>query len=301
VIKSVWWLEIKSASLSHRHYAPGETMDEFIVYFWDSSTRVTISLPSIPDIEKVFNVFDENSERFRINIPKKPFAFSNQTIPSNFARKELLSRLEEYITKKAIELDPDQGELSKSYYGVTIHKPGEIQNLNSIKEFPLDYFPNNTQSINLKYDSRYQGNLKISIGFASKRASSELEINYKGENPSSVVNSIRSDILDILKDYKCLNSLYHPSEWITFILTTIIFTLLLISFTIKDIIIKWIIIGFIALIGVYNVSNFFKPYCVLETKRNEEYMRWSKFLVEGFIAFLFFGILGGFVLKLIGL
>jgi len=299
--------DIQSASINYTWFDKEAKIFDFNVSYRRDYTEISITLGSIGDIEKVFAVFESNYSKFaqaEKEIQKeiqreKPRYKIDMEIPSVTVSKELLQALENYFFKRVSQVEKIQIPEIQSHYDLFIGDSDGTQTLPTVNDIDSLLFPDNIQWIKLDYSAPYNGNLDISVYFSRHRSLSAVKISYKGENSKNISQGILKDIYKILDDYKANYWMYqYPVRFLGNILVGLLLVFILIS---KDSLWRWVSVSIILVTSIFLTGTGFVPYSVFDTKRNREVNRWTKFLVEGFIGFIIFSVLGGLLLRLLGL
>jgi hypothetical protein len=204
--------------------------------------------------------------------------------------KELLLELEGYIRRKAGELDvtPERGR-----YEVIIDDSIGKEELHSVDEFRSLYFPNGTRSIMLTYRG-ISPNLELTVKFSKDYlVSSSVEIAYTGESARETAIEISARIDEIIRPYKTPN-LFHPNPMIFSILCTAL--VMMFSFLTGNLVTKAFRAGALLAvptlaIGWYLLAGFLRPYSAFKTRRNEDFLRWHRWLTMGIIGTILFGVI----------
>jgi hypothetical protein len=299
--------EIKDAEIKYFHYKASEVFVFSVQYnqgTYNTSTRISISLPSRTDIEMLFSTFDQFEENYRNSNTLKEKPKQNKTIykternlPSCQVDKKLLMDLERYLHRKISYLEEITSE-KEWKYSIEIGDTYGKENLSSIEQFNLTYFPEDVTRIAISVHTYLRS--EILIWFSLYRSTSTLEISLNSENSRQNVEGIAAEILQIMSTYKTSNSFFHPPKWAESILISLfsfLFLGALLLFFINQYQISLILISMFFMLGIYFVFQRIKPYNIFDTKKNQRREKWSNWLIFSVLEFIIFAIFGNLIIK----
>lgn len=302
--------EIKSAHFSNTFY--GDTIQHsFSVWYSkrdkEDSTSISISLPSRSDIETIFSFFEQAEEKYNINIssksiskPKKTFYSIRHELPACLVNSKLLSDIENYLLRKR-DLLMSITEEKKWNYRIALHDSYGSEILSSIEQFNSINFPDNLKEIVIINDS-HSGN-EIRINFGLRRNSSIIKISIRSENSREIVEGIKAEIFQILRNYKTKTEFFNPSLNIE--LSMILFSAIIspgtvailysINKQLNQYTISLLLLS--VMFGIYFIFKQFKPYNIFDTKKNIKQEQWSSWLFFSLLEFIIFTFIGGLLLR----
>jgi hypothetical protein len=298
--------DIKSANISYFYFIKSKSYAFSLSYrqnSFETSTSISVSLPSRSDIEMIFLLFDQAEEKYRTIIStsstkttsnKTSYSISRSLFATNVEIK-LVSDMEKFLKLKSVslsEIAPD----TKWNYKLTIDDMYGSEDLSSIEDFLLSYFPDDTKSINISIGT--YGN-EVSIRFSLDRESSILKITVRSENSRQVVEGIAAEILQMLIPYKTQNGFFHPSFVIEVAVHaglwgSLLYGLILIFSSMQ---ISIILLSFSLILASYLLFRRSKPFNTFETRQNQRRQQWSSWLMFSVIEFILFTVFGGLILK----
>ena len=212
----------------------------------------------------------------------------SKKMPSCRVDKVLLGELEQYIKQKFETLSP------KITYELNIKDSIGTETFNSIEEYNMTYFPNDTKNISIKCrtsDYRMETNVSFDISLLS----SELSIKINGGSARENALSLSEEILRRINPYKTNNdffSVFSPYG----VLIGVVFSILWIgsvfnAFLSSNYILIAIIVLLLGCIG-WIIFALLLPYCTFKTRRNEKLETAIKWIILGMIGFILFTVIG---------
>ncbi|SRR5579875_1274708 len=157
----------------------------------------------------------------------KPTYSSETRLTSCSVEKELLQELEDYILRKAKELEQSLTENeycpkglsaneSYGFYTFTIEDSTGVEELSSVADFHLQYFPNDTKQVTPYYHSGASNNLRIKVKFGKEYYSqTDLSITYTGDAAREIVTGLASGVQQIIRPYRRLSYIFNHAfhQW----------------------------------------------------------------------------------------
>jgi len=220
-------------------------------------------------------------------------------LPAITLERKLIEDLEKYISKKATDLL--QVETIINNYELTIYESLGKETLKSINDFTLSYFPNDTKKITLEYMAFTPKLLKIFISFGIRRNDSYINIQYDDGCSREIANGICAELLNIANGYKNNNFIYHPNSFFDKLIPVTIGGSAPLAFFLNNLkmpIASASILSAILVLLLYSIfAPIIKPYCILETRKNQEMSKFYSWLFLSFLGFLLFTVVGVFIRK----
>ena len=220
--------------------------------------------------------------------------YIDKKLPSIKIDKQLIEQLEDYIINDVSGIIGIEKEIIRKEYVLQITDSFGTEEYESISEFPMSIFQNETKQIILKYSIYSNSELAtLNISFSNKDYFTSIKIRIKTENPREKAQGIFNGILDRINPYKTYNSFFHNQ-----ILGGIIWGLSLLAIYIvvslffnKEYL--WGIYLTVVIILInYLISNgkSFKPYSEFITTKQLRINKIFSFFIWGTISYLVFGL-----------
>lgn len=279
------------------------------------NTRISISLSNREKIEKIFDIFEASYSEFiekskiidkdnNSNSQIAPRYNYDKNLPSIFVDRRLLVELERYLLQRGTQFDARKKQIPD--YSVTIIDSSGTLSLQSIESYPREIFDNAIEAITLSYGRTLDG-IKIYLRFGKSKDNSKIEISYKGSNARETVESIRTGVFQILKDFKTWNMIYHYDLTRNLLMGLILVGIIGPSFSffqeifISGTITAWTnpIIATALIVLLYMVAPLVKPYITFNTRRNATIRKWSGWLVESLMGILLIWLVASLFPKLV--
>ncbi|MCH1911851.1 hypothetical protein L9Z41_17250 [Leptospira noguchii] len=232
------------------------------------------------------------------------FITRNELLPMHVDR-ELLIKLEDYFIKLIPDLVPD---IPKSWrqngYSMEVTDKYGTEKFDSIKEYDFKYLPDTINLIQIGFLNN-EDELKISI-ILDKEEGAFLELDFEAANAREKASALLEGLNKILRNYKTVNSFYHPPSFIQAPIVIVGFIYGILSFAELSYrnYIEAIGPGLItlAIISYYYVGKKIRSIVSFETKRYQLFNHYLLWFISGSLSFLIFGtIFTYFKDKLLGL
>ena len=229
-------------------------------------------------------------------------------LPSVNVDMALLGDLERFILRKNETLSEAEtaDSLRESRYAIKIVDSFGVEELTSIDDFQLSYFPNDTKKIELSLDS-YKPHLNLSVKFAIDRANSAITIRYKGKSARQTVEGLVAEILQIVHNSRTLNSWFHYGPGVDAAFSLISIWLIIsslvtyITMAFKPMPLTFEIATFLLVAGLSVIALLaaakLRPYSRFHTRKNKSLDGWVNWLLLGFLSFILFTVVGVFFRK----
>ncbi|WP_230456680.1 hypothetical protein [Leptospira santarosai] len=232
------------------------------------------------------------------------FITRNELSPMHVDR-ELLIKLEDYFIKLIPDLVPDIPKSRRQNgYSMEVTDKYGTEKFDSIKEYDFKYLPDTINLIQIGFLNN-EDELKISI-ILDKEEGAFLELDFEATNAREKASALLEGLNKILRNYRTVNSFYHPPSFIQAPIVIVGFIYGILSFaelSYKNYI-EAIGPGLItlAIVSYYYVGKKIRSIVSFETKRYQLFNHYLLWFISGSLSFLIFGtIFTYFKDKLLGL
>ena len=222
-------------------------------------------------------------------------------IPSCFVDKSTLAEIEKYIIQKGAEkygLEID--DVKKKYKFTISDKYGE-ETFKSVNNFHRQQFPNDTKRLNLCLKIYSDTFLHICLDIGSDSYSSKIHLELDGENSRESATGILNEIERHLSENKNINSIFHG--WLGGLFSALIggSAFWTIWAVVKDENNFWsnsAVFIFLLSLSYFFIGRF-SPYCTIDTQKNEQIKKTSKYILNGLAGVMLFGLIATYLRKTI--
>ena len=224
----------------------------------------------------------------------------NKAIPSVFVGKDLITRIENYLTERlpaTLKANTDASEKKIEYkYTLTISDKYGDEEFATINDYHRDKINNDTKRIDISLDTSYRL-VDFHLSFSTGQMFSYLQISAYTDGSKELANAIMNEIEGLLEENKTINYIFYaPTSWIIYTIFTVSIAVNYFGDIKRYSVLDNTIMGIIISGLLYIVFKEISPYSTFDTKREEKKRGIVNWFLKGFAGLLIFGV-GAIYLK----
>lgn len=203
----------------------------------------------------------------------------DKKLTSHEVTRELLERIEKYLLAELPKIINVSPEDLKEEYSISITDSLGSEVIESISEFRLPLFPDDTEEIGISVAFPISFVIRIRFGLA--RNSSSVIIDYEGEDARRIATSIYEDIARLL-DYSRTNYHIWHGGIISIIFWLIGFFLVIVLISFRSYTAMITVLFAIATLAVVRIFSLkIHPHTLFDSRRGRNYKKWHDWFIYG--------------------